>query len=258
MGMRSHTYIWIHGHDTEGKRRTDFIALYYRWSYGIIAVSHTASLIAEIQRGLRFYPEDLLGEEHYRLISIASIDFIERDMDSVVDLVECYQKNYDGTPFECKVAECGSLFIDVDTDDKKIQYGFAIDSQYTLVRAEEYLAPDNTDAWKKHVINPENIDVTKRNLDYIDKNAVLMSSETLQSILSQDYGIVPSSEQALENLQCILAEFPDNKQYLQNNLANLSILLGREATLSDLEAVSKRIVASTPEHVISGCLEDVK
>ena len=87
--------------------------------------------------------------------------------------------------FECIDNNDGKLFIDISKDNK-IKYCFT-DCNMKILSPKQYMDWDFENWEKSEFLNKEEIEICKKNIEFIEENAIQMTDEELQEFIDFDY-----------------------------------------------------------------------
>ena len=186
MGQRSQIYIrWQ-------KENGDYVlvARYFQWNFAERMISRTRSLIEELKNNLQysFLFNDYKPYER-KIASYCDINFDFRDIVQNQDIIKEYEEQGEGNTFKDYVFltqdnNDGKLFIDVDVKKQVIKYCLTT-YDMKLLDCRTYLDWDYEE-WK-HDLDSDSYSYTIDNLEYIEKNAKLMSKAKLKEFVDFPY-----------------------------------------------------------------------
>lgn len=185
MGQRSQIYVtWK---NREGKNI--LVARYFQWNFGERMVSRAVSIITELSRNLKY--EYLWSEKSFpeRIGRFAEVNFDYRDICESHDIIKWFLETEDTDfneyVFECQDNNDGQLFIKVE--DGKIKYGFLQNdfNSDNVMNAEQYMDWDYP-SWKQD-LEGTLYQATLDNIEFINKNAELMTTEEIDLMRSANY-----------------------------------------------------------------------
>lgn len=205
MGQRSQIYI---RYNVEGKK--GLIARYYSWNYGERMISRARGIIEAIQNEYLKYSYMWESSERLnKLTRICDVNFDMRDIVISADIIKEVQKDYTDEIYKEKDFSYifqqdnndGQLLIDVV--DEEIKYCFIpYSTEIKPMDGSQYMQWNACNGnKKKDWRNPtqyrdiETICYTMENIDFINKNATLMTKDEAFDFISADYSYLFPSEE---------------------------------------------------------------
>jgi hypothetical protein len=190
MGQRSQIYVRL----TENEKVT-LLANYYQWNYGDAMVSRARSGIEHIKSYMDNDNINILcynKTSQEKLRKYFDVDFDTRKVTTSMDIIKDYNDShtqynlgkFNDYVFEGQDNNDGKLFIDINYNTKTIKYCFTNWRPNRPLRAREYLKWDMQDV-ENYAID----EVTEENIQFINKNAKLMTKEELQEFITTDYSM---------------------------------------------------------------------
>lgn len=196
MGQRSQIYIKWNVNSNNLGNQIGAIARYFQWNYGERMISRARAIIEALKDDYMVFPflfDDTWNKK--KLVRIAETNFDMRDIEPSIDIFEDYENYGDGCDFSGYVFygqdnNDGQLFIDVT--DSGIKYAFALEysmeSGYKPINAEQYMKEnigDYTESgdWRVSAKEYGYLDYTEGNIEYISKNAQLMTAEEIAKFI---------------------------------------------------------------------------
>ena len=186
MGQRSQIYIrWK-------KENGDYvlIARYFQWNFSERMINRARSLIEALKGDMKF-TFHFNGDKSYeeKIARYCDINFDFRDIVQSCDIIKGYEEYGEDDTFKDYVFlkqdnNDGKLFIDVNVKKKTIKYCLT-DCDMKLLDCRKYMDWDY-EMWK-HNLNSYAYSYTIDNLEYIEKNAKLMSKADLKSLINEPY-----------------------------------------------------------------------
>lgn len=201
MGERSQIYIRI---TDNYNKKPKLYAKYFGWNFRERMISRARYGIEYINRqNPDHYSIDSVQE---KINKIFDVNFDMKDVAISSDILKEYieeewYKDYGINEFIFNMQDNndGKLFIDINENDK-VKYCFT-DYNLKIFSPIQYMNWNKED-WRKHseYFSTEDIETCKKNIEYIKKNAQLMTKEELQEFITFDY-----SEQ-INNLKSLLQQ----------------------------------------------------
>ena len=202
MGQRSQIYFRINRIDG----RYDFVARYFGWNYGTRMVSRARYTIEWI-RSKQTSPYSLIGDEgRTKLSRIMEINFDYKDVVLSADILKEYEDDYYGDDYKAIIVgqdnNDGQLLIDMHvnwerpkncfTYPVKLKYAF-LDCRSDYIGDADAYMQWNTHygeegyPWRYDTYIKDEIKYTERNINYLRKNALLMTEEEVKEYINHDY-----------------------------------------------------------------------
>lgn len=207
MGERSQIYIRITDNYNE---KPKLYAKYFSWNCG-------ERMISRGRYGIEYVNK--LKPEYYSLDSsqekinkIFDVNFDVKDVAITSDILKEYiedewYKDYGINEFIFYMQDNndGKLFIDINENDK-VKYCFT-DSNLKILSPTQYMDWNKKD-WRKpsEYFSTEEIETCKKNIEYIKKNAQLMTKEELQEFIKFDYS------KQIDSLKSLLQQNEKDKE----------------------------------------------
>lgn len=185
MGQRSQIYIRIWDKYDETYK---LYAKYYDWNYGERMISRAKHGIEYIKTHLEFIDIDSTQEKINRIFDV---NFDMQDIlltsNIIEEWIEEFQNNYKANEyiFEYIDNNDGKLFIDI-TKDREVKYCFT-DYYFEILTPTKYMNWDCPEWRDSKYQTKEEIQTCKNNINYINKNAKLMTKKELQDFINFDY-----------------------------------------------------------------------
>ena len=186
MGQRSQIYIrWL-------KDDGDYvlIARYFQWNFSERMISRARALIEELKNEM-IYSFHFNGDKSFeeKVARYCDINFDFRDILQSCDIIKEYKEFGEGNTFKDYVFlgqdnNDGKLFIEVDVKKKQIKYCLT-DYNMKLLDCRKYMDWDYS-MWQ-HDLSSYAYSYTIDNLEYIEKNAKLMSKADLKKFIDYPY-----------------------------------------------------------------------
>ena len=186
MGQRSQIYIrWQ-------KENGDYvlIARYFQWNFSERMISRARALIEELKEDLK-YSFHFNGDSSFekKIATLCDINFDFRDIVQSCDIIKEYEEYSDNGNFKDYVFlqqdnNDGKLFIDVDVKKQTVKYCLT-DYNMKLLDCRKYMDWDYK-MWQ-HDLDSYHYSYTIDNLEYIEKNAKLMSKSELNKFIDCIY-----------------------------------------------------------------------
>ena len=205
MGQRSQIY--IRNNNPKYGDKPILKAIYFQWNYGERMISRARTLVEWI---VDYYFEHDYYVEMDKLFELAKINFDMQDCANVLDIIAEYKRylpdyikmNPNDVIFYDDNND-GKLFIDIDEKNKAVKYAFTDYDNTLKMNAREYIAWDligeHTGEWeeaiKKDYDYLDFLEYTRKNIEYIEENAELMTDYELKDYLSYDYGLKFTDEE---------------------------------------------------------------
>ena len=186
MGQRSQIYIrWL-------KNDGDYvlIARYFQWNFSERMISRARSLIEELKGSLCFTYQ-FNGDKSFerKINAYCDINFDFRDIVQSYNILEEYEEYGNKSDFKDFVFlnqdnNDGKLFIEVDVKKEQIKYCLT-DYDMKILDCQKYMDWDYS-MWQ-HELESYHYAYTIDNLEYIKKNAKLMSKADLKKFIDYPY-----------------------------------------------------------------------
>ena len=192
MGQRSQLYIRIADDYNE---KPKLFAKYFQWNFAERMISRARYGIEYIKDCAEYLASDTVKE---RINKIFDVNFDMKDVAISVDIIKEwieFTSKYYGLEeiidyiFNAQDNNDGKLFIDVDKKGN-IKYCLT-DYDFKILSPKQYMNWD-FENWENSEYL-EDVEICKRNIEYINKNAKQMTQEELQDFMDYDY-----SEQVIE------------------------------------------------------------
>ena len=181
MGQRSQIYIKI---KTEGK--THLIAKYYQWNYGERMISRARygiEYIKKMRNYLDYYIEQIakIIDVNFDMFDIAlSRNILDEFKESQNDI-----KDFNDYVFKWQDNNDGKLFILVD--ENTIKYCFTDYDLKKFNSAKDYMDWDYENWENSEYLSEKDKKICKKNMEYISKNAELMTDNELKEFINDVY-----------------------------------------------------------------------
>lgn len=183
MGQRSQIYIrWR-------KENGDYvlIARYFQWNFSERMISRARALIEILKRDMK-YSFQFNGDKSFKekISRFCDVNFDFRDIVMSCDIINEYKEgsSFKDFVFLQQDNNDGKLFIDVDVTKQEINYCFT-DYNMKLLDCRNYMDWDY-EMWE-HELDSYHYSYTIDNLEYIEKNANLMTNNTLKEFINYPY-----------------------------------------------------------------------
>lgn len=188
MGQRSQIYIrWK-------KEDGDYvlIARYFQWNFAERMISRARALIEELKGDLH-YTYQFNGDKPFekKMNAYCDINFDFRDIVNSYNIIDEFIEYGNGDKFADfaflhQDNNDGKLFIEVDVKKEQIKYCFT-DDDMKLLDCRKYMDWDYSMWW--HDLDSYHYSYTIDNLEYIEKNAKLMSKADLKKFIDYPYDL---------------------------------------------------------------------
>lgn len=206
MGQRSQIYIRYNINYTRGSATSKpetvnykgLIARYYQWNYGERMVSRARGIIEAIKDEFMEYGF-VWGQEQYleKLRRICDVNFDMRDIVMSTDIIREVADEWD--------CNCDYIFnqdnndgqLLIDVTENGIKYCFIpFYNEIEVMNGRQYLVWNSQDLYDVYQwteteapkeIDEETKEYTLANIDYITKNAELMTKEEVEEFINADY-----------------------------------------------------------------------
>lgn len=194
MGQRSQIYIRIADDYNE---KPKLFAKYFQWNFAERMISRARYGIEYIKDCAEYLASDTVKE---RINKIFDVNFDMKDVAISVDIIKEwieFTSKYYGLEeindyiFNAQDNNDGKLFIDVDKKGN-IKYCLT-DYDFKILSPKQYMNWDFENWENSEYLDKEDVEICKRNIEYINKNAKQMTQEELQDFMDYDY-----SEQVIE------------------------------------------------------------
>ncbi|MEE0929909.1 MAG: hypothetical protein UIM53_02780 [Acutalibacteraceae bacterium] len=198
MGQRSQIYIRYQKEKQVYNQKTKrcvmepdghgLIALYFGWNYGERMISRARYTMEWLEEYAE-YPYEI--EKKASRIAETNFDMI--DVLPTSDIVKEWQEwEYDSTfrdfVFENQDNNNGQLYIDVMLDGT-IKYAFTHPyAENEILDAKGYMKVDDENWETSEYITDEGKEKNRKNMQWIEENAKLMTDEELENFKNYDYG----------------------------------------------------------------------
>ena len=193
MGQRSQIYIYYNVYSINNEHHEGFVARYFHWNYAERMVSRARSIIEKLKDEYLEH-KYLFGtrEGIKKLNRFGDINFDMRDMCFSVNILEESKVScgdYDKEFVFGQPNNNGQLFIEVT--NYGIKYCFI--EHYTQTKpmnAEQYMKWEfSKEDWDTpdEYTSEEAIAYTKRNIDFINSVAKLMTEDEVNEFINRDY-----------------------------------------------------------------------
>ena len=203
MGQRSQIYIRI----LDENNSITLFAKYFGWNYGERMISRARYGIEYLKDSLKYLA---LDSTRARINRYFDFNFDMKDVLLSSDILEELREEYWGDRefnnryiFLEQANNDGKLFIDCNQKSGEIKYCFT-DYDLNILSPLEYLKWDmnsSLESFKKD--NTEEYNICKKNIEYLSKNAKLMTFDELKNFINQDY----SKQIGDSNFKTFLKEF---------------------------------------------------
>ena len=188
MGQRSQIYIRIADDYNE---RPTLIAKYFQWNFAERMISRARYGMEYIKDNAQYLASDTVKE---RISKIFDVNFDMKDVALSTDIIKEwieYTSKYYGLEeindyiFNAQDNNDGKLFIDVDKEGN-IKYCLT-DYDMQILSPEKYMDWDFENWQNSEYLDKEDVEICKKNIEYITKNAKQMTEEELQEFMDYDY-----------------------------------------------------------------------
>lgn len=200
MGQRSQIYIRI----LDENNSITLFAKYFSWNYGERMISRARYGIEYIKESLKYINLDSVKEQ---VNKIFDVNFDMKDILLSSDILEELREEYWGDRkfnnryiFLEQDNNDGKLFIDCNQKSGEIKFCFT-DYNLNILSPLEYLKWDMNGS----LDSLEEDNICENNIEYLNKNAKLMTNEELKDFINQDY----SKQIGDSNFKKILKEFDE-------------------------------------------------